>query len=267
MSGTAFGAISQMSAGLGIDGKLTGFAVGIDDKRTAGRIEAHLLKRPGGALTVEDLCGQAYGGQFEGKAVLDLDAPVRYRLWVSFEGLSMAELFGEAAGDDGRAGAPGTVDGNTELSGVAGAPDERRASGRLRIAKARLLKVPILLGLVQVITLSLPGDKAYSDGHIAYHLKGDALVVREIALGGAAASIVGSGRVDLKRGTIALTFLRGPAGALPRIEGLDELLQGILGEIVEVRVTGTLDRPRVETVPLRSVKRIIDTILRPEAGG
>jgi hypothetical protein len=63
---------------------------------------------------------------------------------------------------------------------------------------------------------------------------------------------------------LAVTLLRGKSGVLPGLEGLEELLRGVLREIVEVRLTGTIDRPQVKTVPLRSVRAVLDTLLRPE---
>ena len=44
----------------------------------------------------------------------------------------------------------------------------------------------------------------------------------------------------------------------------DELLEGILRELVEIHVTGTLAKPRFRTIPLRSLDAILKKLLRPE---
>ena len=85
----------------------------------------------------------------------------------------------------------------------------------------------------------------------------------EIYLTGAGVSLVGSGTMDRKTERLKLTFLTGPLGKLPRIARADELLTSIVGEIVEFRVTGTLERPRMTPVALRSLDAIYRTLLNP----
>ena len=61
-----------------------------------------------------------------------------------------------------------------------------------------------------------------------------------------------------------LNFLTGPPGALPRLSGVpDELLTGIIRQIAEIQVTGTLTKPKTRTVTLRSLDQALRRLLSP----
>jgi len=122
-----------------------------------------------------------------------------------------------------------------------------------------------MLGLLNIVSLSLPTDSAFTDGYITYHLRRDTLLFREIHLSGSALSLVGSGRMDMKTEKLDLVFLAGPPGRVPRISALaEELLAGLGRELMEMRVTGTLSNPQTKTVPLRVLDAVIRRLLSPE---
>ena len=274
--GTISGSVARVGGELVVDGRLSDFAfvprrpAEDDDDPTAATVprisgvNATIVKDRGRLMQIRDLSGKAYRGRFEGSGVVQVAAPFRYGLKLTFEGMRIEDLL-TAGGGEGVPDVRGMVDGSVELRATAGDLDSREASGALRITRARFARLPVLLGFLDVVTLSLPG-KAFSEGFVTYYLKGRRVVFEEIHLGGGAASLVGSGNVDLKSGKINLTFLQG-RGGLPRLGSIEELLTGILREIAEVRVTGKLDEPKVDTVPLRSVRNIIDILRNPERGG
>ncbi len=158
----------------------------------------------------------------------------------------------------------GQLDGRIELTETAGRIESRQASGVLRISGAELYKLPVLLDLLTVVFLSLPHDAAFTEGEFIYYLRGETLVFTEIYLRGRQISLVGSGSMNMKTKELKMTFLAGPPGALPRISGLaDELLTGIIREIAEIRVTGTLKNPKTRTVPFRGLEKVLNELLRP----
>ena len=267
-SGGLRGSVIQDQKGLAIDGELVDLDLMVGGKRRVHRVDGHLRKQPGKPLQIDEICGEAYGGRLEAQASVALEKPMRYRLRVTFEALRLEELLGRGAGAEGKKpDIVGLVDGSMEMSGTAGNIADRRASGQLRISKAKLAEVPVLLSLLQVTALSLPREGPFVHGFVDYYMKGTTVIFREIHVGGPVGSLVGSGKMDIKTGKLNLTFLSG-SGELPRLgSGIEELLQRILSEIAEVRVTGTLEKPVVKTVPLRRVKDIITTLTRPEAAG
>ncbi|MCD4823192.1 MAG: hypothetical protein K8S55_10725, partial [Phycisphaerae bacterium] len=77
-------------------------------------------------------------------------------------------------------------------------------------------------------------------------------------------SILGSGTLNMKTDALKLTFLTGPPGKLPRLSELaDDILNALGKELMEIRVTGTLKKPKMETRSLRSIERIIRRLAAP----
>jgi len=131
-----------------------------------------------------------------------------------------------------------------------------------------MFQVPVVLGLLNVIYLSVPGDSAFNSGFVKYHLRNDKLRFNEIFLTGSTLSILGAGSLDLKNDDLKLTFLTGPPGKMPRLSELaEDILRAFSKELVEIRVTGTTKNPKMESVTLRSLRRIILRLMPPPEDG
>ena len=179
-------------------------------------------------VRVDDVLGKIHGGQAAGFAEFRLASPLQYNVSLRMEDVDLAAMFKAAGGEKAAKDVKGLLDGNIQLIGSGTDMATCQAVGVLRISKAKLYKLPLMLGLLHVIYLSVPGDAAFTEGELNYHLKGDQLTLREINLRGPAISILGSGTINVKKETLNLTFLTGPPGKLPAIRSLaTELLEGI----------------------------------------
>jgi hypothetical protein len=67
----------------------------------------------------------------------------------------------------------------------------------------------------------------------------------------------------MKTEELDLVFLSGPPRKLPRLGSLTELLEGIAREVAQIHVAGTLQKPRMRTVPLRRLDRLLRDMLNP----
>ena len=232
--------------------------------RLASNIRGKIIKTAqNDILRLDDLVGSAYGGRMAGFGEVHLDETMQYGFRLFTEGIDISKLVHEEGGPDSlNSQVSGLLDATLELKGSVGAP--KQASGMLRIFDARIYKLPVLLDMFQPMLLSMPGESPFTEGAAIYHLKDHKLEFTEIFLSGKGMSIVGSGTMNTESEAIKLTFLGRP-GLLPRMSGLgSELLEGLLREMVEYQVTGTLSRPRVRTIPLRSIEAILGRLLRPE---
>jgi len=276
VSGTLSGSVGRLREGLAIDAKIALDSVSIAKQKITS-LGGHIVKSSASPLIhFKDLLGRAYGGNLYGAAEVRLAKPMQYGMRLTVKDIDLQKLFtaavaaGQKIREDGeKAKVKGLLSGTVELRGTAGRNATRQAAGQLRISKAKLYKLPVLLGLLHVVYLSLPSDAAFTEGEISYHLRGEKLIFREIYLSGSVVSLLGSGTMNVRNEKLKLTFLVGPPGKLPRIRSLaNELLAGIAREIVEIRVTGTLARPKKTTVALRSLDQVIHRLLAPgQAGG
>ncbi len=265
LSGSVDGVASQEGPALALKAAVELDRVRVGRQKLT-RLRANVSKEPGQALMrVRNLSARAHGGQVAGFAELRLADPLEFGLSLSVDGMKLQELFA-SAGAEKPEDVRGLLAGSVQLRATAGEKPRRRASGVLRLSKAQLYKLPVMLGLLHVVYLTLPGESAFTEGKLSYHLRDDTLVFDEIYLRGSALSIVGSGTMDMESEKLDLTFLSGPPRKLPPLGSLSELLEGIAREVVEIHVDGPLREPRMRTVPLRSLDRILRDLLHPGRG-
>ncbi len=215
-------------------------------------------------LKIDKISGQIFGGRVAGFAYVRLADPARYGLSLSVENINLAEfLKADATGPKHRREVAGLLAGNIQLTAVVGDRASRRAKGRLHISKAKLYRLPILLGFLHVVNLTLPTGSAFHTGEVDYYLEGDTLVLQEIHLQGSALSMLGAGKMNMKSRKLNLTFLTGPPRKLPRLAALSEVFEGLASQLMTVRVTGTLDKPRIKTAALRGLDATMRELLEP----
>jgi hypothetical protein len=225
-----------------------------------------IMKLPNSdVLRIDRIEARAHDGVLVGQASVRLTDPVQYKLSMEFEDVDLAKLFN--AGEPDRSkwiDVQGRVAGPLVLSATAGANPTRQATGELVISDAKLYKLPIILGALQIIYLQLPGDGAFNQGTVKYVLRNNTLTFREIYLSGKAISVLGAGSYDLKKDRLKLTFLTGPPGKLQRLDELTEdVLRALSNTLVEIRVTGPLKKPKMDTVPLSPLDTILRRLLSP----
>jgi hypothetical protein len=235
-------------------------------KHALTRLSGRLLKQAGRPLLrADELSGKAYGGRFAGFAEVRLTEPKAYGLSLSVEALDLGRFLRAEQGQAAREDVKGLLSGNLHLTSPLGGGRDRRATGQIQITQARIYELPILLGFLHVLNLTLPSPGAFHAAEAAYHLEGDKLVIQRMRLQGSALSMFGAGRVDLGRKRLDLTFLTGPARKLPD-SPVKEFLEAIAGQLMTVRVTGTLANPGLKTVPLRNLDATLRELHEPDDG-
>jgi len=231
--------------------------------RRLGKFTGRLRKkRRSSILRIDDISGRICGGRVAGVAEVRLTSPARYGLKLSAESLDLKQLLaGQAKGAEPGVGMEGLLTGNLQMTGIAGDPSSRQATGKISIRGQKLYRLPVLLGFLHVIYLTPPGDPVFRTGQVSYCLRGDKLSFLEIQLQGTGMSMVGGGSMDIRTGKLDLTFVTGPPRMLPSLGALEEVIDGITGEFRTVRLTGTVSKPKISVVPLRRLRQTLRELL------
>jgi hypothetical protein len=267
LTGWLEGTADSTPAGLRLDANLDIASLSVGPREISGLTGTLSKLRGGQIVQFEDLSGSMHGGRLEGIGEIRLAEPADYAFRFSVDDVELSSLFNAGVEDPNRlAEVKGRLQGRLSLTARRNRPESRQIAGALHITRARLVKIPLLLGLVNIMYLSLPQEWAFDEAYLTYHLKGHTLRLEEAYLIGSAMSVVGSGTIDTRSQQLDMTFLAGPAGKLPRLNQLaEELLQGIVRELVQWRLTGTVRKPRTRAVPLRTLEEILRRILEPPA--
>lgn len=232
-----------------------------------GKITARVSKSESSpVLSLEEISAKALNGRMAGFARVRLGEPAQYGLSLTVENVELAELLASGRPDsEGQSEFKGLLSGSLRMTGTSGDDSSRRATGTLRVSRGKLYRLPVLLGFLHLIYLTVPSDSAFSSAEVNYYLRGNTLVFREIHLQGSALSMLGAGSMDIKTEKLKLTFLAGPPHKLPRLAMLSEVIEGIASGLVAVRVTGTLSKPNKRAVPLRNPNATLRELYEPDA--
>ena len=265
MSGRLIGMAGHNEVGLAIKGDLYFDSIHIGQRELTA-LQCRITKTYSSTmLYLDDFIGRTHGGRVsEGFAEIDLSDPLGYGIRLSVENVDLGDLLNAGITDPAdRTDVTGLLTGRLELIAAADDINSRRASGMLLISQANIVRMPVLLGMMNVVTLQLPGNAMFTEGVISYRLNGNTLTFEEIHLTGPTLGIVGSGTMNMQTEQLNLTFLAGPPSDVPSLLGLDELVEHVVREIVEIQVTGTLSNPVTRTVPLRGLEDVVNRLLRP----
>ncbi len=237
--------------------------------RQATRLRGNVRKdRLDDTLHFADLVADIYGGQMAGDIDIEMGDSGGVTMKLDVLDVEVGELLNAKGADpDKRIAGSGRLSGGlslrvlTDPQGVT----SRRGSGEFVLAEAKIGKIPILLGLVNVVLLQLPTETTFSSGEVKYVIEDDLLICSKINLRGegqsvvglnaAATSIIGAGTVNLASEELNLALRSGPPHLLMGVFG--ELWTKTVSGLSTTRVTGSWRDPKVRTVPLNQIDSLI----------
>ena len=261
LTGTIEGSAARSSKGMSLDAKIALVSLAVENRRLTD-LHGRLVKGEGAFLRIDDFSAKAHGGEIAGSAMIWLKQPLDYGIRLSVREVQLGDLFNAGITDPKKKlNIEGLLEGEIQLKDSGADPAATYAAGELTITQGKLTKLPIMLDLLHLITLSPPSNATFTQGNLKYQLRGDELVFQEIYLRGPGLSLLGSGTVNMKTKILDLNFLNGPR--LPRMHSVDELLEGIVRGIVGIKVTGTLEEPRPRSVPLSNLQEAIRQLYSP----
>lgn len=256
--------VGQDNGTFGLEGTVDIATMEFGDREITD-FHATLAKTNGEALLrADDLKGALYGGTIRGFAELDL-SPNRntYGVSVVVDRVQLpAYLQAARASGTQPAAAHGLVSGKLFLSGTPGDIRARRGGGTFHIEEAEVMKMPVFLSVMSVLNLAPPDENAFHEGDVDFTLQGETLTFSAIDLRGRAISLVGAGHMTTSTHAMEVSLIAGSPRRLPRLGLLSELADAAAKELLEVQITGTLERPHVESKPLRGVSRAIELVQR-----
>ncbi|GJM26060.1 MAG: hypothetical protein DHS20C16_24750 [Phycisphaerae bacterium] len=181
---------------------------------------------------------------------------------VPLEALTSAFSSGDNSAN--RKSIAGTVVGQVSIDGVLSDSSRRRAGGSFQVKEAELYKLPALLAILNVINLTLPKESAFQEINTEFYLSDDELQFRNLHLKGNALAMVGEGEMEwsTKSLDLKLTAISPKQGS--KIPVVTELLEGASREVIEVRVTGTMNDPVATGRPFRTVSNALETLWQPK---
>lgn len=213
------------------------------------------MKDGSGRFALDAVRGEIYDGALTGQVEVAFDTrQTDYTVTVAVDGMDIEPFVnvhrGTKEGDAQPVNLRGYADARVHLSGIVGDPASRRGRGQIEIKNGHLFRLPIMLAILHVISLSLPDEDAFEDARAEFYLVGQRMELQNILLRGNALALVGSGTLAFPDLGLDLVLAHISPNQWARIPVLTDLAEGAVQELVELHVTGPLYQPRVTRRPL-----------------
>ncbi len=227
----------------------------------AGRVLEELRGRlrmaPGDAwVRLADVYGRVCGGVVQAQLALD-PVSTDYELTVNVDDVAAAELLPRGAAAEGSP-RPGRIDAELWLRGRGDDVGTRRGGGRLRVRGGSLVQLPIV---EWVVRLAPPVSDAVDTATMRFLWEGRTLRLERVDIRGRDLRLVGEGSWSLRDDRIEMTLYAAHPDDWPRLGVLSELVESAGRALVQYRVDGTLDEPRVRAEPLHSLSEPVRRLL------
>ena len=241
-----------------------------NSKATWAGFEATMSSLNGTILLEDDnviiphVSGMVAGGPFDASGFVTRDdaGTVRYTGSVEYRRLDLRRLLYELTEEETRA--RGRLSGLVEIGGRLGDESRLRGVGSAELSDGLVWKAPVMLGLIDVLHLSAPGQHGrFDQGKMRFSFDSRAVDLHSFRLTSPAAELTGQGTVQVPDGKLDIQMVAAtlPEGGLPVIgQALRVVLRPVERQLVRVQVGGTLDDPKYKLHPLRNVTHPISSI-------
>lgn len=229
-------------------------------------LAATLDKSPGlPGISLNNLGGTLAGGELAGRAaiVFQPGQPTRYAMELLLRDADVGELVEPPARreEPGKSSISGRLSASLSLKGSVDDASTRQGRGDITVTGDQMAKVPLLLGLVQVATLSLPSTTAFNNATARYVMQGPTVTFEQLTLRSPTFEMVGNGKIDLEHRDVRVTLWTSPPD-LPRVPVISDLADRARRELLQIQVRGTIDDPRIGASSFESFSTTVDEVFK-----
>lgn len=250
--------------GVARGGKLSELAgdVSFDSLKLAGRSVDRLtaaIVKPANqdVLQVAKIDGRIGDGQIGGQidSILSEKDP-RFGLALVLRNARVADLTGDIDKP-----IEGRLTASLALEGKWDDPSSRRGRGDVIVDGKDMYRVPVLFGLMQIANLTLPLDAPIQQAGVRYTVEGNRVALEAIDLRSRTSVMQGTGWLDFKTRQVQMTLLLGNSAA-DAVPIFGELLKGARQDLLQIRVRGSIEEPKVGASAFNTITTTVDEVLK-----
>lgn len=217
----------------------------------------------------DDIKAEIHGGRIRGRFATLRNQRGETQLDASFS-LAGVQLDGFLTRDqdspDPSGPLAGMVNARGYLSVISGDRSSLRGGGNVTIEDAELYRLPVLLSILEVVSLQAPKESAFQRAESDFLLNGQTVTLDSLLMQGQSMAMIGDGSVDWPSRRLDLRLVSVSPHRWAKVPLLTELLEGASRELMQVRVRGTLANPIATAEPLRGISGAMRSLLNPRGG-
>ena len=211
----------------------------------------------GQTLTIDEVDAGCYGGRLSGSLLIpgapNGDSGIaadEFRGSLILAGASVVKI---TEGTEIK-NIAGRLNATSTFSGSLVSPEDFSAIGAMTIREGKIGALPGLLAPLNLLLLQRLRAPAFTELELAYEVRGPTLKAHEINLLGNVLSLHGEGTVE-KGGKVNFRFIPEIGPQIPRIPGIQDVLDAVKGIVVPITVQGDPNDPVWRLNPILSLTR------------
>jgi hypothetical protein len=228
--------------------------------RPASHLRADLKKRDGqDAMKLANVQAALLGGELAGQIdwTYPDTGPSRYAMALVLRNADIKTVAGDTMPD-----AIGQLSASLSMEGIFGDASTRRGGGDVSLNGQQLYRLPLLLGLLQVTSLSLPITSPFDEGACKYSIDGSRVTFETIDLRAKEMMVSGTGHLDFDTGRVGMTFTSKSTTNWLKVPVVTDLLQTARNELLTIHVRGTIQQPQVSGTSMNTLTTTVDEIFK-----
>ena len=232
--------------------------------RTIRNLKAQLFKPAAqDAFQIGKIAGDIAGGKISGQVDLGFPdvGPSRFALKLVLGNADIQTLVGDAEKD-----IKGQLSASLDLEGGWGDVKSRRGRGDVAVSGKEMYRIPLVLGLLQITNLTLPISSPFNEAAARYSVEGERVDFQQVELRASNMLMTGQGFLDFGKKKVDMTFVTDNPNAW-KIPFLHELIRGARHELLQIRVSGTIQEPKVKGSMMSTFTTTIDEVLKGDRNG
>ena len=153
----------------------------------------------------------------------------------------------------------GLLSASLAIEGAIDDAKSRTGRGDLRVRDASLYETPLGLAVLQILNLAPPVHRSFRGVEAGYLIDGDTIHLESIVFSAPTLTIAGKGKMKYSTQEIELDMTT----ANPKLDlgPVTDILKMLRDELVSIKVTGTLTKPKTEVRTLKGVGGAVEELI------
>lgn len=212
-------------------------------------------------LPRQSVLAKAYQGDVRLDGVIGLEQDNPFAVRLSMDNGNMAQIVRQwsSTPDELR----GRVNAALNLQGTGRGSHTWRGDGEFHLSQANIYRLPVMIGLLKLLSVQQPDDTAFTNGDALFRLQGEHVYFDRIDFSGDLFTLRGTGEMDLQRNINAQFY-----AAIGRDQFYVPVIRPLLGEtsrsFLLIEVDGTLDNPDVRRKAFPEISQRLQQLLPPD---
>ncbi|MGL6227302.1 MAG: AsmA-like C-terminal domain-containing protein [Thermoguttaceae bacterium] len=153
----------------------------------------------------------------------------------------------------------GLILATVDLHGEGRNPDTLSGNGSISLRNAYLYETPVMIKIMQRLSVQIPDRSAFSSGDIQFRIQGKKILLHTVRFDGSVLSLEGNGDMKLD-GTRSVNLILKTrfGGTHNQIPVLGNIINGSRESFNQVHIEGPLNDPEVQLNPLPGMRNAIE---------